>query len=124
VPASIRQLGIAVAYALAVALLELGAFTGNDDLFEAVLFVAVSAVFGFAVGEWWGISLALLWPVAGLLNPSEDSGAVGTMYLYAIILVPMSSAALALGIAGRRLLLRRRLRPARHPAGSLTQRSP
>ncbi len=76
---------------------------GADGLWGSLLFFAIGLVFGLALGEWWAVLLPALWLITAVLFPDPDSGVGGTLWMVGLVFVPLSGAAVALGVGARRL---------------------
>ena len=91
-------------------------FWGSADALFLVPFLFFALV-GAAVGQWWVIWLAFVWLIPGAFSTGDHFTELGAIILTLLIPVPISAAALALGVLVRRRLSRGRVdRPSAKPA--------
>ncbi len=102
-PAKRKHLFLALAFvALTLALLIPAlAEAGNGVLVIAYLTVG-GLIFGILIGEWWAMLLAFSWLPVALINPDEEAGVAGTIYLVLLISIPLNALFIAGGVAIRR----------------------
>jgi hypothetical protein len=81
---------------------------GTEDPWASGLFVAMSLLFGLAVGEWWVVLACLLWFIPAAVWRGDEDDVLASLVIAGIVSVPVSAIALATGVTVRRVLFRRR----------------
>ena|ERR1700754_443842 len=80
---------------------------GMEFLAWVGLFFGIGLVAGLIVGRWWALALAVLVPVA-FIPAGDDSDGAPEWQTALVLLAPITLAGIAVGVAARRLVERRR----------------